>query len=240
MRPGLCFSLGAAAKEREKSVPQKVKQPALVRLKREDLPAGTVELARFLIGRVVVREIGRTRLSGRIVETEAYPPGDPAAHHFRGPTPRNRAMYLGPGHAYVYFSYGNHFMLNVTAEEPGIPGGILIRAMEPLEGLRVMEKNRGTTRLLDLARGPGRLAQALRIDRRLDSVDLCARGPLWLGEIRGAGAASIGTSVRIGITKGAASVWRFYESGSPFLSGTRKLNLGTAGEDAELRKSRKR
>src|SRR5262249_2919157 len=81
------------------------------RLRRAELPAATIEMARFLIGKVIVRELPIGRLSGRIVETEAYPPQDPAAHHFRGPTPRNRSMFLRRGHAYVYFSYGNHFML---------------------------------------------------------------------------------------------------------------------------------
>src|SRR6202030_3340084 len=91
--------------------------PASIRrLRRAELPADTVALARFLIGKIVVRELPGGRLSGRIVETEAYPQRDPAAHHFRGPTPRNRSMFLRRGHAYVYFSYGNHFMLNVSAE----------------------------------------------------------------------------------------------------------------------------
>src|SRR5437016_367564 len=100
------------------------------------------------------------RLAGRIVETEAYPQCDPAAHHFRGLTPRTQSMFLQRGHAYVYFSYGNHFMLNVSAELEGTGGGVLIRALEPLEGIERMQRNRKTTRLLDLTRGPGRLAQA--------------------------------------------------------------------------------
>ena len=130
-------------------------------LRRAELPADTVALARFLIGKVVVRELPGTRLSGRIVETEAYPQRDPAAaHHFRGVTPRNRSMFLRRGHAYVYFSYGNHFMLNVSAEIAGIGGGVLIRALQPLAGIPQMEQHRNTTRLLDLTRGPGRLAAA--------------------------------------------------------------------------------
>src|SRR5271154_4439991 len=125
------------------------------RLRRTELPVGTIKLARFLIGKVVVRELRSGRIAGRIVETEAYPPRDPAAHHFRGPTPRNQSLFLGRGHAYVYFTYGNHFMLNVSSETPGIGGGVLIRALEPLEGIDQMQIHRGTTRLLDLARGPG-------------------------------------------------------------------------------------
>jgi DNA-3-methyladenine glycosylase len=201
------------------------------RLRRAELPADTVALARFLIGKIIVRELPGLRLSGRIVETEAYPQRDPAAHHFRGPTPRNRSMFLRRGHAYVYFSYGNHFMLNVSAEIAGVGGGVLIRALEPLEGIKQMEQHRKTTRLLDLTRGPGRLASALRIDRSLDGTDLCAPGPLWLGALTGPrGLASsahrsfvLGTSIRIGITRAAHRILRFYERGSPFVSGPLRL-----------------
>jgi DNA-3-methyladenine glycosylase len=165
------------------------------------------------------------------VETEAYPQLDPAAHHFRGPTPRNRSMFLRRGHAYVYFSYGNHFMLNVSAEIPGIGGGVLIRALEPREGIQQMEHNRKTTRLLDLARGPGRLASSLCIDRSLDGTDLCAPGPLWLGAIvtprssaiESRRALLLGKSRRIGITHAAHRLFRFYERGSPFVSGPSRL-----------------
>jgi DNA-3-methyladenine glycosylase len=202
------------------------------RLRRAELPADTVALARFLIGKIVVRELPGARLSGRIVETEAYPQRDPAAHHFRGPTPRNRSMFLRRGHAYVYFSYGNHFMLNVSAESVGVGGGVLIRALEPLEGITQMERHRKTTRLLDLARGPGRLASALCIDRSLDATDLCAPGPLWLGAITGPSrpasesrrAIILGKSPRIGITRAAHRLLRFYERGSPFVSGPRSLH----------------
>src|ERR1700691_4812470 len=125
---------------------------SLRRLRRSELPAATIALARFLMGKVIVRELPVGRMAGRIVETEAYPPRDPAAHHFRGPTPRNRSMFLRRGHAYVYFTYGNHFMLNVSSETPGIGGGVLLRALEPLDGIDQMQRYRGTTRLLDLTR----------------------------------------------------------------------------------------
>jgi DNA-3-methyladenine glycosylase len=200
------------------------------RLRRTELPADTGALARFLIGKIVVRELPGMRLSGRIVETEAYPRRDPAAHHFRGPTPRNRSMFLRRGHAYVYFSYGNHFMLNVSAEIAGIGGGVLIRALEPLEGISQMEQHRKTTRLLDLTRGPGRLASALRIDGSLDGADLCAPGPLWLGAITNQRrpataphALTLGKSPRIGITRAAHRLLRFYQRGSHFVSGPSSL-----------------
>jgi DNA-3-methyladenine glycosylase len=202
------------------------------RLRRADLPVDTVELARFLIGKVVVREFPSGRVSGRIVEAEAYPPGDPAGHHYRGPTPRIRSMYLAPGHSYVFFNYGAHFMLNVSGEPAGRAGGILIRAVEPLEGIELMKKHRGCTELRDLTRGPGRLAAAFQIDRSHDGIDLCKAGVLWLGEIVGtklgpgknASDVAIGESVRIGISRAADHVLRFYEPGNPYVSGPKRLS----------------
>jgi DNA-3-methyladenine glycosylase len=195
------------------------------RLRRAQLPSDTIALARFLIGKVVVHELDAGRVSGRIVETEAYPPGDPAGHHFRGPTPRIRSMYKSPGHAYIFFNYGAHFMLNVSGEPEGAAGGILIRAVEPLEGVELMKKHRGCTEMLGLTRGPGRLASAFQINRVHDGIDLCAPGALWLGEIVGgpAESARIGETVRIGISRAADRPWRFYELGNPFVSGPKKL-----------------
>ncbi len=162
-------------------------------------------------------------MSGRIVETEAYVPGDAACHAFRGMTPRNRSLFLQRGHAYVYVSYGMHRMLNVSAGEAGIGTGVLIRAVEPLDGIGLMQARRGTDQLTDLARGPGKLAQAMEITLGLDGIDLTEEGPLWLGRIpRPAG--EIGVSVRIGITKEADRPLRFFERGSKFVSGPRRLN----------------
>jgi DNA-3-methyladenine glycosylase len=111
-------------------------------------------------------------------------------------------------------------MLNVTAEEPGVGAGVLLRALEPLEGINLMERRRKTDKLVDLARGPGRLAAALQIDQRLDGVDLCADGPLWLGTaVRET--AQIGTSARIGISREVGRLLRFFELGNPFVSGPR-------------------
>jgi DNA-3-methyladenine glycosylase len=172
---------------------------------------------------MVVRELPEGRVSGRIVETEAYVVGDTAGHAYRGMTPRNRSLFLERGHAYVYLAYGSSYMLNVSSEMSGIGAGILIRALEPLEGIPILQHNRGIERLRDLARGPGRLAAALRVDRRLDGLDLCREGPLWLGrgdhepgEIR--------QSIRIGITRDADRLLRFYVQDSAFVSGPRALN----------------
>jgi DNA-3-methyladenine glycosylase len=204
-----------------KSPPEKL---AIRRLCRAELPANTVKLARFLIGKIVVHDIPAGRLSGRIVEAEAYPPGDPAGHHFRGPTPRIRSMYLAPGHAYIFFNYGAHFMLNIVSEPAGTAAAILIRAVEPLEGIELMQRHRKSTRLLDLTRGPGRLAAAFQIDRCHDGLDLCAPGPLWLGKSNHP-IGQIGKTVRIGITRAADRLLRFYERGNPFVSGPKRLLL---------------
>jgi DNA-3-methyladenine glycosylase len=196
-------------------------------LARAELPIDTIALARALIGKIVVRELPEGLVSGRIVETEAYIVGDAAGHAYRGMTPRNRSLFLERGHAYIYLAYGISYMLNVSSEKAGIGAGVLIRALEPLEGIPIMQRNRGTERLRDLLRGPGRLATALRIDRRLDGLDLCRKGPLWLAR-DGHKLGEIGQSVRIGITQNADPLLRFYLSASPFVSGTRSLNAGGA------------
>lgn len=192
-------------------------------LSRAELPIDTVSLARYLIGKVVMRALPEGVASGQIVETEAYVVGDAAGHAYRGMTNRNRSLFLEHGHAYVHLAYGIWQMLNVSSEVPGIGAGVLIRALEPLDGIPIMQSNRGIERLRNLTRGPGRLAAALRIDQSLDGLDLCREGPLWLG--RGESQpADIGHSIRIGITKEADRPLRFYLRGSPFLSGTRALN----------------
>jgi DNA-3-methyladenine glycosylase len=192
-------------------------------LGRADLPIDTASLARYLIGKTVVRALPEGFVSGRIVETEAYVVGDAAGHAYRGMTPRNRSLFLERGHAYVYLAYGISYMLNVSSESPGTGAGVLLRALEPLEGVPIMKLNRGGARLRDLARGPGRLTAALRIDRRLDGIDLCRQGPLWLGpgdhEF-----GEIGRSKRIGIAREADRLLRFYLHGNPFVSGPRSLN----------------
>ena len=190
---------------------------------RAGLPIDTASLARYLIGKILVRALPEGVASGRIVETEAYVVGDAAGHAYRGITPRNRSLFLERGHAYVYFTYGHSYMLNVSSERPGIGAGVLIRALEPLEGIPIMQRNRGVERVRDLARGPGRLCAALRIDRGLDGIDLCQTGPLWLGT-DGQPVAEIGLSKRIGITRAADNLLRFYVRGNLFVSGPRALN----------------
>jgi len=192
-------------------------------LDRAELPVDTVQLARFLIGKMVVRMLAEGVAGGRIVETEAYDIGDAAGHAWRGMTPRNRTLFLERGYAYVYLAYGTSFMLNVSSEASGVGAGVLIRAIEPTHGITIMERNRGNPPARDLARGPGRLCTALGIDCRLDGIDLCQAGPLWLGT-DGQASGEIGQSKRIGITRAADSPLRFYVRRNWFVSGPRALN----------------
>ena len=175
--------------------------------------------ARDLIGWVLLVE----GVGGPIVETEAYHQEDPASHSFGGRRVRNAAMFGPAGTFYVYRSYGVHWCLNIVCGAVGEGAGVLIRAIEPTDGISIMVRNRQTERVRDLARGPGRLCAALQIDRRLDGIDLCQQGPLWLGS-DGQAPDEIGLGKRIGITRAADSPLRFYVRGNGFVSGPRTLN----------------
>lgn len=197
--------------------------PARSIVARDELPVDTVALARWLIGKGLVRETPEGVTSGRIVETEAYLVGDAASHAFKGRSGRNGSMFLDRGHAYVYFIYGTWFCMNVSSETKGIGAAVLLRALEPVAGIDLMARRRGTSDIRDLARGPGRLAQAMAIDARLDGADLCKAGPFHLAHVDSP-LAEIGESKRIGITKDADRVLRFYERGSAFVSGPKRLS----------------
>jgi DNA-3-methyladenine glycosylase len=201
-------------------------RPSIERISRETVPSDTVGLARALLGKVLVRDIDGIIVAGRIVETEAYLQGDPACHAFRGMTPRNRSLFLEYGHAYVYLCYGTSYMLNVSSETGGIGSGVLLRALEPLCGTALMQRNVSHVRPKDLTRGPGRLAAALQVDRRHDGLNLFTNKQLWIGS-DGHSIKSIGESVRIGLTKAADERLRYFVPGSSYLSGPRKLNQST-------------
>jgi DNA-3-methyladenine glycosylase len=184
-----------------------------VRLGRDFYARPATEVAHDLIGRLLVR--GDEGLVARVVETEAYMPGDPASHGYRGLTARNAPLYGPPGHAYVYLNYGMHWCLNVSTGEDGSPQGCLLRAAEPLEGLdRMRERRRGADR--DLLRGPGRLGQAYGLDGTWSGVDLCGEGALWLAD-DGAHPA-VTTGPRVGVSRAAAVPWRYWDLGSPWVS----------------------
>jgi DNA-3-methyladenine glycosylase len=190
------------------------------------VPSDTVGLARALLGKVLVRDIDGIIAAGRIVETEAYLQHDPACHAFGGMTARNRSLFLDYGHAYVYLCYGTSYLLNVSSETGGIGSGVLLRALEPLCGSAHMQRNVSHVQPKDLTRGPGRLTAALRVDRRHDGLNLFTNKQLWIGS-DGHSIKSIGESVRIGLTKGADERLRYFVTGSPYLSGPRKLNQST-------------
>jgi DNA-3-methyladenine glycosylase len=190
----------------------------------ERMPISTVALARKLIGMVVVRTTSDGIVAGRIIETEAYPPNDPASHAYVGRRPRNRSMFLGPLHAYVYLIYGQSWCFNITSERAERGAAVLIRALEPIAGLDLMRRRRGGSgRERDLCRGPGRLAQALAIDCELDGCYLPTGDDLWLSESPGR-RGRIGVSPRIGITRAADRPLRFYERGNLLVSGPQRLS----------------
>jgi DNA-3-methyladenine glycosylase len=180
------------------------------------------EVARDLVG-CVVRH-GRT--AGRIVETESYHVDDPACHAYNGLTPRTGVLFGPPGHAYVYRSYGIHALLNFVAEPDGDAAAVLIRALEPLEGIDLMRRRRGLDRVEDLCSGPGKLTQALGIWLDLNGVPL-DRGPIEVyGRAADEPVPEVVTGPRIGITRAVDLPWRFCEAGSRHLS--RPLPRATA------------
>lgn len=187
-------------------------------------------VGRELLGKLLIRRVGRRRLVGRVVEVEAYlGKDDPAAHSFGGPTPRNMVMFGPPGFAYVYFIYGNHYCLNVSCQPEGNAAAVLFRALEPLAGIEQMALSRDMTvesprDLRLLTSGPGRMAEAFAVNRERDNgKDLTtARSDLWLAD-DGFIPAEIAATKRIGITKAAEREWRYLIKGNPFVSGPKKI-----------------
>jgi DNA-3-methyladenine glycosylase len=201
------------------------KAPKLRPLGRNELPCETLALANFLIGKVLVREEPGAVLAGRIVETEAYPPGDEAGHHRSGLTKRNASLFRQCGHVYVYRAYGTAMMLNMSSEADGIGGGVLIRAAEPLGGIDVMRLRRGVEDIRLLAKGPGRLAQAFDIDFSLDGRVYGVGQGLYIAD-DGTKLPRVARSIRIGITRNADKPWRYFVRGNRFVSGPAWLNEG--------------
>lgn len=179
---------------------------------------GTVKVAPDLLGKYLVRLKDGERMIGRIVEVEAYRGSDdPASHAFRGRTPRNAPMFGDPGHAYVYFTYGNHYCLNITTQKAGTPGAILLRAVEPVEGIETMRRFRPNVPDSELTNGPGKLTKALSIDKSLNEQDMTIKGPLFVAD-PGKDDLEIWRSTRVGIGEGLDRLWRFYIKGNPYVS----------------------
>lgn len=175
-----------------------------------------VAVARDLLGCYLVHETQEERLVGRIVEAEAYRgPRDPASHAYRR-TPRSAIMWGRPATAYVYFTYGHHYCMNAVTEREGVAGAVLLRALEPIEGIEAMAERRGTTDVRLLASGPGRLTQAMKIGREQNGVDLTS-GTLYVarGSRRGL---RVKSGPRIGINTATDRPWRFYLAGHPCVS----------------------
>jgi DNA-3-methyladenine glycosylase len=191
----------------------------------------TLEVAAALLGKVLVHQRGRVRTSGIIVEVEAYiGESDPACHAAPGPTRRNEPLYGRAGHAYVYLNYGVHFLFNVVTEREGFPAAVLVRALDPLEGVETMRRRRTRTTkgrrglsiglpLHGLCRGPGNLTMAMGITLAENRADLVG-GRLYI-EDRGLTAGRVTWSPRIGITVGTGRLWRASVAGHPAVSGGR-------------------
>ena len=193
------------------------------RLNREFFARDTLTVARELLGRRLVRVLDGNRFSGRIVEVEAYVgQNDQASHARPGRTKRNAPMYGPPGHAYVYFIYGMHHCFNVVTERDGFPAAVLIRALEPLEGIEAMRTRRGGRPDVQLTSGPARLCQALDVDRQFDGVDLCAPDALlFLEDGVCVPDEEVAAGPRIGVRGDEAAVtvpWRFYVRHSRYVS----------------------
>jgi len=182
----------------------------------------TLKILEDLIRMVLVRKSEDGLTSGIIVETEAYRgEDDPASFAFRGKTKRSEMLYGPPGRAFVYLTYGMHYLLNVITERENLPAAILIRALEPREGISLMKKRRKTESLLNLCSGPAKICQAFGIDLSLNGVSLSSsRSPLFIkGGDRGEkGKKELILRPRIGIREGKERLWRVYLKGSPFIS----------------------
>ncbi len=206
---------------------------ALKSLDREFFARTPQRVARELLGKVLVRHSKAEFLTGRIVETEAYlAENDPAAHSAAGKTARNSVLFGPPGHAYIYFIYGSHYCLNTSCGREGTGGGVLFRALEPLQGIERMARNRGIVLagagdLRKLTSGPGRLAEAFGITRARDNdCDLTRDSlSLWIGE-DGFPSGPVVVTPRIGITKAAERPLRFVLGGNPFVSGRKLQAVG--------------
>lgn len=179
----------------------------------------SVIVAKELIGKYLFRRLGEKTLSGIIVETEAYTGRtDPAAHSYNGKTPRNAVMFEEGGVAYIYFTYGNHFCLNAVTCKKDTPSAVLIRGIEPVSGIDVMMKNRGSKDVHNLTSGPGKLTEALGVDKSLNGANLMGNEIYIAENLSGDRGHHILRSRRIGITKNTEKLYRFYVKDNPFVS----------------------
>jgi DNA-3-methyladenine glycosylase len=193
---------------------------------REFYNRSTIDVAKDLLGKILVRVINGKILSGIIVESEAYRSiDDPASHSYRGKTERNSVMFGEVGHAYVYFTYGNHYCLNIVAKENSVPAGaVLIRAIEPAEGIKQMQKFRKTSDIYNLTTGPGKLTQALNVTKKQNGVDVTKNGEMYILNGKEIDSSSIIATPRIGIRVALDKHWRFLVANNEFVSRKVKTN----------------
>jgi DNA-3-methyladenine glycosylase len=178
-----------------------------------------LEVARDLLGAVVTRSTHDGTVRLRLTEVEAYAGAiDPASHAFRGQTPRNATMFGPPGHAYVYFTYGMHYCVNLVCSPPGEASAVLLRAGEVIDGLDLARSRRPRMPDRDLARGPARLTLALALDRSDDGLDVCGGSGLTVGPGEPVAAADVRTGPRVGVSQGATEPWRFWIEGDASVS----------------------
>jgi DNA-3-methyladenine glycosylase len=202
----------------------------------------TLDLAKRLLGKILVRNLntrkGNLTLKGKIVETEAYLASprynDEACHAYRGITARNRAMFGEAGSLYIYFTYGNHFMLNIVTEPKGEAAAVLIRALEPLNEFEFLKSQRGIENIASLANGPGKLTQAFQIDRSLNGMSL-QKNDLYIENAPDLLQSEIQATTRVGITKGVEHLWRFFIKGNPFVSKGKPSGSDRRLKDASYR-----
>ena len=192
---------------------------------------GTLAVARELLGKHLARRIKGRELVGRIVEVEAYDGrDDPASHAYRGVTTKNRLMFGKGGFAYVYFTYGKHYCFNVTTEKEGVPGAVLIRALEPVRGIEMMQKNRERKRFRDLTNGPGKLTQAVSITKEQNGFNLTRSRELFICKPRVKEDFEVVSARRVGIRVGVEKPWRFYIKNDRFVS-RRQREVGDVDDD---------
>jgi DNA-3-methyladenine glycosylase len=189
----------------------------MLRKLNEILAQPAAQVAPQILGWQLVREINGQRLVGRIVEVEAYDQADAASHSFKGPTPRTEVMFGEPGFAYVYFTYGMHWCCNIVTGPKGHGSAVLIRALEPIEGIELMKQNRNMENVHQLTNGPAKLCQAFGIDKALNKHDL-TKPPLQLLDGEPVKPEEIVQTTRIGISQAIHEPWRWYIRGNPFVS----------------------
>lgn len=189
-------------------------------IEREFYNRDTINAAKDLLGKILVRVVNGKVISGTIVESEAYrSTDDPASHSYRGKTERNSVMFGEMGHAYVYFTYGNHYCLNIVAKDNATPAGaVLIRAIEPIDGVSLMHRYRKTDDPYNLASGPGKLTQALKITKKQNGVDVTKKGELYIVNGKDISESEIVATSRIGIRVALDKQWRFLIADNKFVS----------------------